>query len=387
MEYRDIGKTGKKASILGFGAMRLPMTGTGSNKTVCEDESVKMILRAFELGVNIIDTAYPYCSNQSEKTVGKALNAWKKILAESNHAKSVPGNGIVYLSTKFPTWLAGKKDDFRIFLEEQINSLDGNHIDFYHLHTLNEEYFTEKVLKLGLLDEALKAKEEGLISHLAFSFHDSPDVMKKIIDTLAFEVVLCQYNILDRVNEEAICYAVEKGLGVFVMGPLGGGRIKDTGYFRGKLAGSVSKIHELAFKFVFSNPNISVAFSGMESLDMVEENLAIANSYENFTDAERKIITKFIDAKKVAELIPCTNCQYCMPCPAGVAIPGILKIYNYYMLTSLQGNCAWQYQNISQDGAGRQADSCTECGQCEEKCPQKIGITGKLKEAHRILAP
>jgi len=386
MEYREIGKTGKKASVLGFGAMRLPMTGAGSNKTVCEDESVKMILKAFELGVNIIDTAYPYCSNQSEKTVGKALNAWKKILAGSNRVKSAPGNGKIYLSTKFPTWLAGKKDDFRIFLEEQIKSLDGNHIDFYHLHTLNEEYFTDKVLKLGLIEEALKAKEEGLISHLAFSFHDRPEIMKKIIDTKVFEVVLCQYNILDRVNEEAICYAVEKGLGVFVMGPLGGGRIKDLGYFREKLAGSVSKIHELAFKFVFSNPNISVAFSGMESLEMVQENLAIANSYENFTDAERKIITKFIDAKKVAKLIPCTNCQYCMPCPADVAIPGILKIYNYYTLTGLQGNSAWQYRNISLDGAGKQADSCTECGQCEEKCPQKIGIINKLKVAHKILA-
>ena len=209
--------------------------------------------------------------------------------------------------------------------------------------------------------------------------------MKKIIDTRAFEVVLCQYNILDRTNEEAICYAFEKGLGVFVMGPLGGGRIKDLGYFRKKLAGSVNKIHQLAFKFVFSNPNVSVAFSGMESLEMVEENLVIANSYKNFTDIERKIITKFINAKRVAELIPCTNCQYCIPCPGDVAIPQILKIYNYYTLTGLQGNSAWQYGNIPLDGAGKQADFCTECGQCEEKCPQKIGIINKLKEAHRIL--
>lgn len=232
----------------------------------------------------------------------------------------------------------------------------------------------------------MKAKEEGLISHISFSFHDSPEVMKKIIDTKVFEAVLCQYNILDRTNQEAICYAAEKGLGVFVMGPLGGGRIKDLGYFRKILAGSVSKIHELAFKFVFSNPNISVAFSGMENLEMVEENSAIADSYENFTEAERKIITKFIDAKKVEELIPCTNCQYCMPCPASVSIPGILKIYNYYTMTGLQGSSAWQYRNILLDGAGKLADSCTECGQCEEKCPQKIGIIDKLKEARKILS-
>jgi uncharacterized protein len=117
---------------------------------------------------------------------------------------------------------------------------------------------------------------------------------------------------------------------------------------------------------------------------MVEENLAIANNYRNFTDPERKIITKFINAEKVAEMIPCTNCQYCMPCPSDVAIPSILRIYNYYMMTGLQGNSSWQYNNITLDGASRKADSCTECGQCEEKCPQKIGIVEKLKEAHKI---
>jgi uncharacterized protein len=385
MEYREIGKTGKKASVLGFGAMRLPMIGAGSDKIVKEEESIKVILRAFELGINMIDTAYPYCSKQSEKIVGKALNEWKKNLTGKHQGKNAPEKQRVYLSTKFPTWLACKKDDFRIYLEEQIKNLDGNHIDFYLFHSLNEEYFTEKVLKLGLLDEALKAKEEGLISHISFSFHDIPDVMKKIIDTHVFEAVLCQYNILDRTNEEAICYAAEKGLGVFVMGPLGGGRIKDLGYFRKKLAGSEKKIRELALKFVFSNPNISVAFSGMENLKMVEENSAIAGSYESFTDTERKIIIEFINANKTAELIPCTNCQYCMPCPADVAIPVILRIYNYYMLTNLQGNSAWQYRNILLDGASKLADSCTECSQCEEKCPQKIKITGKLKEAHKIL--
>ncbi len=417
MEYREIGKTGKKASILGLGAMRLPMSGAGSNKVIRQEESIEMILKSFELGINIIDTAYPYCLGQSETAVGKALNIWKKNFAAHsalapldprsalsshsphsahsgltshaahNQAKAAPINERIYLSTKFPTWLAKKRGDFRIFLEEQIKNLDGNHIDFYLFHTLNEEYFNEKVLKLGLLSEALKAKEEGLISHIAFSFHDTPEVMKKIIDTQAFEAVLCQYNILDRTNEEAICYAAEKGLGVFVMGPLGGGRVKDLAYFREKMAGSASRIYELAFKFVFSNPNISVAFSGMENLEMVEENLAIANSYENFTDDERKVIIKFINTEKVEELIPCTNCQYCIPCPEDVAIPRILKIYNYYTLTGLKGNSAWQYGNISLDGTSRQADFCTECGKCEEKCPQKIGIIDKLKEAHKIFTP
>ncbi len=367
MEYREIGKTQIKASVLGFGAMRLPMDDTGKTPVVKEEQSIEMILRGFELGINIIDTAYPYCHQQSEKVVGKALKAWK----EKNREKRI------YLSTKFPTWKAEKKSDYRRYLEEQLGTLDIGSIDFYHFHTLNREYFEEKVIKMDLLSEAIKAKEEGTIKHIAFSFHDEPGLMKKIIDTGVFEAVLCQYNILDITNKEAIRYAREKGVGVFIMGPLAGGRIVSL---------NVSGIKELALRFVFSDPDVSVAFSGMENIDMLDENISIAssNTYD-LSGKEKEIIKKLQERREVAELISCNNCGYCLPCPGDVAIPKILRILNYYKLTDLRGNSVWQYNNIPTDSDDMQADACTECGQCEENCPQKLEIIGLLKEAHKTL--
>lgn len=374
MEYRQIGKTKIKASILGFGAMRLPMDISNGKNIIKEDESIDAILKSFELGINIIDTAYPYCYHQSEKVVGKALKIWKKYHKDS----------VIYLSTKFPTWLAIKKSDFRNYLEKQLDILDMDSIDFYHFHSLNDEYFEDKVLKLNLISESNKAKDEGLIKHTAFSFHDVPEVLKKIIDTGFFEAVLCQYNILDRTNEEAIAYAKQKGLGVFIMGPLGGGRVKIFEFFKNIFVDDISKIHELALRFVLSNPDISVAFSGMESIKMVEENIETANKSLKLTEAEIKIIEKFTKQKKIGKLIPCTNCQYCLPCPNDVVIPKILKIMNYNTLTGLIGNSSWQYKNITLDGISKQADACSECGECEEKCPQDIDIIRLIKEAHKI---
>lgn len=376
MKKRVIGKTGKEASILGLGTMRLPVREAAGKQTIKEEESLETILKSFELGINILDTAYTYCHKQSEKVSGKALKIWR----------GKNSNSIIYLSTKFPTWLAKKRSDYRLYLEEQLKTLDVNHIDFYHFHSLNDEYFTEKVLKLNLIPEAIRAKDEGLIKHISFSFHDTPDIMKKIIDTEVFEAVLCQYNILDPVNEEAIAYAGSKGLGVFVMGPLGGGRIKALEYFKDIFGKDIRRIHEIALKFVFANPDISVAFSGMENISMVQENAKIADSFSGLSSEEKEILDRFMSHKKLEELIPCTNCKYCLPCPNAVAIPIILRISNYNTLTGLIDNTSWQYENILLDGTSKTADACTECGQCEEKCPQGIEIIRNLKNIHKILS-
>jgi len=265
MEYRDIGKTGIKASLLGFGAMRLPTERIEGEEFVRHEESLQLILKGFEKGINIIDTAYPYCNKQGEKIVGEALKNWKEKNRDSR----------IYLSTKFPTWMATGRGDYRKYLEEQLKALDTDFIDFYHFHTVNSELFEEKILKFKLIEEAQKAKSEGLIKHICFSFHDTPAVMKKIIDTGAFEAVLCQYNILDRVNEEAMGYARKKGLGVFIMGPLAGGRVPDL---------SVPGIESIALKFIFSNPEVSVVFSGMQKIQDVIENAAVASLSFSFSD-------------------------------------------------------------------------------------------------------
>lgn len=283
MQYREFGNSGVKVSVLGFGAMRLPEKEIKGEYHVDEEESVKIIQRAFELNLNYIDTAYFYCYSQSERTVGKALKGWRDK---------------VYLSTKMPTGAVERKGDYRRFLEEQLKKLDVEDIDFYHFHGLNEERFKNIVLKYDLLREAQKAKDEGLIKHISFSFHDKPEVMKRIIDVGIFESVLCQYNLLDRSNEEAMVYAKEKGLGVAVMGPVGGGRLASSGILKGILTGSVKSTPELALRFVLANENVSIALSGMGSIRMVEENVRAASLSRPLSNEELQTIEAFIKERK-----------------------------------------------------------------------------------------
>lgn len=372
MQYRDFGNTGIKVSALGFGAMRLPEKEIKGEYHVDEEESVKIIQRAFGFGLNYIDSTYFYCYSQSERTVGKALKGWRDK---------------VYLSTKMPTGAVERKGDYRRFLEERLKKLDVEDIDFYHFHGLNEERFKNTVLKYDLLREAQKAKDEGLIKHISFSFHDKPEVMKRIIDVGIFESVLCQYNLLDRSNEEAMTYAKEKGLGVAVMGPVGGGRLASSGILKGILTGSVKSTPELALRFVLANENVSVALSGMGSMPMVEENLRVASLSRPLSNEELETIEAFIKERRKKEEITCNMCEYCQPCPSQVAISRIFELMNYYRVYGLKEYALSEYQTI---GSGEKderekADACTECGRCEEQCPQKIEIIDKLKEIHQVL--
>jgi len=371
--YREFGETGVKVSILGFGAMRLPLIEKNGKKHVDEEKSIEMIHKAFSYGVNYIDTAYPYGQGESEIVVGKAMKGWRdKVL----------------VSTKVPTWDIEKRDDYRRFLEEQLKKLDIDYIDFYHFHTLNNTFFEEKVLGLKLIDEAEKVKSEGLIKHISFSFHDKPEIMKKIIDTGAFETVLCQYNILDRSNEEAIEYAKKKGVGVAVMGPVGGGRLAEADLLVKAFSGKYKSPSEIALRFVFSNENVSIALSGMNTMEMVEENCKVASDGKFLSDEDKKILEEWITERKKKHEIPCTNCRYCMPCPAGVAIPDIFGAMNHYRVYGMLDFAKRVYNNIGKKEKDdrKKADACIDCGKCEEKCPQKIEIRKLLKEIHKTLA-
>jgi len=377
MQYRDFGNTGIRVSILGFGAMRLPEEEIKGKHQVKEEKSIEVIQRAFELGVNYIDTAYVYNQGESELAVGKALKGWRDK---------------IYLSTKMPTWEVKKRSDYRRFLEEQLKRLKVEYIDFYHFHDLNEDRFKNIVLKHNLLKEAQKAKDEGLIKHISFSFHDKPEVMKRLIDMGIFESVLCQYNLLDRSNEEAMAYAQSKGLGVAVMGPVGGGRLSVSDILKEAIGPDVKSTPVLALRFVFANKNVSIALSGMENKEMVEENARTANLSESLSSKQLHIIENFIERRKKKEEIPCTDCGYCQPCPENVAIPEIFRLINYYTVYGLREWARKQYQNIGvgtlesgEKDERRQAEACEECGECEEKCPQKIKIMERLKEAHKVL--
>ena len=371
MEYRDFGKTGIKVSKLGFGAMRFPETEKKGQWYIDEDRAIALMQKGFKDGINYVDTAYPYCHERSEVLVGKAVNDW---------------DGRVYTSSKSPLWKLEKTSDYRMYLEKSLERLNRDQIDFYHFHSLNDHFYEEKIIKFNLIEEAQKAKDEGIIKFISFSFHDNPEILKRFINLDVFDSVLCQYNFLDRTNEEAIAYAVSKGVGVAVMGPVAGGRLLDlktdnTNSIRGR------DLVDMAFRFVFSNKNVSVALSGMENIKMLKENIETAEGPEELSRKEKEFIKIIHENKEIKEMIPCNDCGYCIDCPNGIPISRIFKIYNYNLLTKIKGNARWQYDLIGNYDDRSKADECSECGQCEEKCPQNIEIIDMLKKAHKTLNP
>lgn len=373
MIYREFGKTGIKVSTLGFGAMRLPMVEMDGKKYIDEDKAIPVIHRALELGVNYVDTAPYYCDGLSEVTVGKALKGHRDK---------------VYLSTKNPIEDASY-DHFLERLEKSLKKLDTDYIDFYHMWGISLKTFEEKINKPdGPLKAALKAKEQGIIKHLSFSFHDKPENMIKIIDTGYFETVLCQYNLLDRANERSIEYAHEKGLGTAIMGPVGGGRLgAPSAVIQEMLKGKTKSTAEMALRFVLANQNVSLALSGMSTIEMVEENAAVASIPGVLTLEELKKVEEMLEENKRLSELYCTGCNYCMPCPQGLNIPHIFKLMNYNRVYGLKDYAKEEYSKLKDIGnkTGKPADACVECGACEAKCPQHLKIINQLKETRAAL--
>lgn len=376
MQYREYGETGVKLSALGFGCMRFPM----EDGHVKEEETIKMLHRAMDLGVNYFDTAVGYCSGESQIVLGKAIKDRRDDL---------------YISTK-NHYKGDSPDGWRRFLDQSLERLGIGQIDFYHLHSLKLEQYTEHLLPNGPMDEARRAKEEGLIKHLCFSSHDTPKNIMKLIDTGEFEGMLVQYNLLDRKNEEAIAYAHENGLGVSIMGTVGGGRlVSPSEKIQNMIPGEVKSTPEAAIRFVLSNPNVTVALSGMNSTEMVEENVATASRPEPLSPEERQRVFDILKKNKRLEDLYCTGCDYCMPCPYGVDIPANFSAMNLLRVWGLEELAKKRYAELGRkkddndEPAPAWAEICNECGVCEKrepKCPQDIPIIDQLKEIAEALS-
>jgi hypothetical protein len=353
--------------------MRLPMTPDGEH--VDEDRAIPVIHRALELGVNYLDTAPYYCKTESEIVLGKAIKGWRDR---------------IYLSTKNPLEDA-TAGTFRRFLETSLRKLDVEYVDFYHMWGISWAKYQEKGVDVpgGPLDEARKAKEEGLICHISFSFHDTPEALVRLIDTGNFESMTVQYNLLDRANEAGIALAAARGLGVVIMGPVGGGRLAETSpEIRRLLPKGVAGSPELALRFVLSNPNVHVALSGMGTIQMVEENAATASREDPLSAQERTDIARAMDQLAALADLYCTGCGYCMPCPNDVNIPENFKYMNLYRIYGIEQFAREAYARLGQPGAwpkGLKADACIQCGECEPKCPQRIPIIAQLEEVTRTL--
>ena len=374
MQYRKFGNTGVNISALGFGCMRLPEY-QAEDGTWCVDQEKtnQMLMRAYELGVNYFDTAYYYCHSNSEIAIGKAL---------------APIRDKVNISTKCPLELVKSPEDYEKILDESLAKLGTDYVDFYHFWGINQQKFDEIIVPLGLMDKAKELKEMGKIRHISFSFHDTPEALKHIIDNgWAMESVLLQYNLLDRANEEMIQYAASKGLGVVVMGPVGGGRLAHPTQLVQKLGGGNQNTYELALRFVLGNPGVCCALSGMENVDMVEKNAAVAALENPMTEEQWKAVGEALEQLHKFSELYCTGCGYCQPCPKGIEIPKIFQAYTYHNVYGLSDLAKKSYlgyvNNEKQPGAT--SKDCVNCGYCEKKCPQHLKVRELLKKVEETL--
>ena len=371
MIYRELGRTGYKVSQLGFGAMRLPMTEANGKEVVDRELAIPMIHRAFEKGLNYIDTAVGYCNEDSQRAVGAALKGWrdKIVVSTKNH----------YYGEDESVWWS--------HLENSLERLDVDYIDIYNHHGINWERYVNDV-EPRVSKWMLKAKDQGLIKHICTSFHDDNAALMRIIDTGYVESITLQYNLLYRDLEEGIAYAREKNVGVVVMGPVAGGRLGARSEVLANLIPGIKRVPELALRFVLSNPGVTVALSGMGTMQMVEENTETAADEISLTEEDRVLIQGHIVRLSEMAKLYCTGCKYCMPCPQEVNIPHIFELYNMGKVYGLWEYAKEGYAKFPDERwhGGNQADACIECGECEEKCPQNIQIRVQLKDAHAALA-
>ncbi|MCX6647623.1 MAG: aldo/keto reductase [bacterium] len=375
MKYRKLAN--ETVSALGFGCMRLPVIGGDMNK-IDEPEATRMLHRAIDLGVNYVDTAWPYHGGESEPVTGRALKGKYR--------------DKVFLATKCPTWSVDEWPDFDKYLNEQMRKLQTGHIDFYLMHSLDKERWPI-IRNLGAIVFMERALNDGRIGHLGFSFHDDHEFFAPIIDGFKWDFCQIQYNYMDEKNQagtEGLEYAVSKGVDVIVMEPLRGGKltkkVPETIQKLMEKSGIERTPAELALRWVWNRADVSCVLSGMSAMDQVEENCRIASDAEanSLSPDELQIIEEIKKLYIERSEIPCTDCRYCVPCPSGVNIPRIFSIFNDMRIYEDEKSARMFYGMFMKPE--ERANNCTECGECEEKCPQGIKIIEELKKCHEKLS-
>jgi hypothetical protein len=343
--------------------MRLPM---GPDGRVDRNLAIPLLRRAVDLGVTYFDTAIFYCRGDSQRVLGEAMDGLRDrvVLSTKNGLHDAPA----------ADWWAK--------LEESLTLLRTDHLDLYNLHGMRWETWGRSIaVPGGKLELLRKAKAQGLIRHIACSFHDNAEALVKLAETGVFDAITLQYNLLDRSLEQALYRLRELGVGVVVMGPVGGGRLGVPSERLAALTGNrVRSTPEAALRFVLAHPAVDLALSGMSTLEQLEENVRIVGGAEPFTPAELAQIEA--EMRRVRESLgaPCTACGYCLPCPYGVDIPGNFGVYNDYRLYGLEAHARKAFAAL----AGR-ATLCVACGACAPKCPQRIAIPDRLADATRSL--
>lgn len=373
MLYRKMKQGTPDLSILGFGCMRLPVKNNGQ---IDEGQATKMLHYAIDHGVNYIDTAYPYHNGESEPFVGKAL-------AGGYREK-------VHLATKLPSWLIQTREDMDKYLNEQLDRLKTDYIDFYLVHGLMQQFW-DNLSALGIEDFLDDALADGRIHHAGFSFHDNTKLFKKIVRSYDWTFAQIQYNFMDehyQAGTAGLEYAAKKGLGIVVMEPVRGGLLAKELEGTTKIwqeADVQRDPAEWALRWVWNHPEVTVVLSGMSTEDQVTQNVALAES--GYPDSlKKKELALYRKVRKELEkriLIPCTGCRYCTPCPHGVSIPECFEFFNRGHMYQDEDQTRQLYTMFLGgffDGKPNYASLCQECGECEEKCPQCLPIRENLKK-------
>ncbi len=354
---------GVETSMLGFGCMRFP---TNDGK-IDEAESEKLIDRAMQAGVTYYDTAYPYHNGESEPFLGKALSKYDR--------------SSYYLATKLPIWDVKSIADVEKIFNDQLARLGVDYVDFYLIHALDEAKW-DTVLKYGILDYCDKLKSEGKIRYFGFSFHDEYEAFEKIISYRKWDFVQLQLNYID-IREQAGLRGVDlcKKLGVpiIVMEPVKGGTLaKLPREVDEKFKSQDPKVSTAswAMRWCGTLDNVKVILSGMSSMEQVEDNIKTFSVFKPLNNAEKAIVQEVADTLNSRMRNACTDCRYCLPCPAGVNVPANFDRWNRYAVYGDKENSIVRWADFKDD---EKAHNCIGCGACETKCPQKINIREDLK--------
>ena len=366
MERRARKELGVAPSLLGFGCMRFPTLEGGA---IDEDKALAMLDRAYRGGVNYYDTAYFYHNGKSEEFMGRALARYPR---ES-----------YYLTSKLPTTLVHSLEDAKRIYAEQRERLQKDHLDFYLLHNLNGARWRE-MADTGVVDWCLERQAAGEFRHFGFSFHGSYEEFREILTARPWDCCQIQLNYMDTEEQAGLKgYRLTEELGVplIIMEPVKGGALSappaDVMEVFTALRPQASAA-SWALRWVASLPNVMTVLSGMSTMGQVEDNLATFNAFQPLSEAEQAAVDRAAALFRQKVRNGCTGCRYCMPCPAGVDIPGTFRVWNEYAMYQNRDRARAKWKDMDEE---ERPHNCVGCGACEEKCPQSLPIRADLARA------
>lgn len=374
MKYRK-DKYGNDISVLGYGCMRFTKTAGAIDM----DKAEKELMAAYEAGVNYYDTAYIY--GGSEAAIGKIFEK----------------NGIrkkINIATKLPHYLMNSIESIEKCFQEELSRLRTDYIDYYLMHMLNDVKTWDKLVAMGILDWIDEKKNSGAIRQIGFSYHGNSDMFCQVVDAYDWDFCQIQYNYLDehaQAGRKGLHHAAAKGIPVIIMEPLRGGKLVSNLPEKAKTLFAEHPKHyspaEWAFRWLWNQPEVTCVLSGMNSMEMLEENLRVASECEigHMESSDHALLAQIVEVINSKMKVGCTGCGYCMPCPMKVDIPGTFAAYN---VSGVDGKREAMYEYLRSTTFRKDATSasnCIECGKCEQHCPQGIEIRKELKNAQKVL--